>query len=109
MSTAKLILDGKEYELPVIRGTEGETAIDITNLRTSSGAITYDPGYGSTGSCTSYITFINGEEGILQYRGYPIEEVATKGTFVEVCYLLINGNLPNDKELKNFRVRKSVV
>lgn len=103
MSTAKLILDGKEYELPVIRGTEGETAIDITNLRTSSGAITYDPGYGSTGSCTSYITFINGEEGILQYRGYPIEEVATKGTFVEVCYLLINGNLPNDKELKNFR------
>ena len=102
MSTATLLLQGKEYELPVIEGTEGETAIDITSLRAKSGAITFDPGYANTGSCASGITFIDGEKGILRYRGYPIEELAAKATFVEVCYLLIHGQLPSPAELIAF-------
>ena len=76
MSTAKLILEGKEFELPLTVGTEGEVGVDITSLRSQSGAITLDPGYGNTGSCESAITFIDGERGILRYRGYPIEELA---------------------------------
>ena len=80
MSTATLLLKGKEYELPVMEGSEGETAIDITSLRTKTGAVTFDPGYGNTGSCASAITFIDGEKGILRYRGYPIEELAAKAT-----------------------------
>ena len=102
MSTATLLLKGKEYELPVIEGTEGETAIDITSLRAKSGAITFDPGYVNTGSCASAITFIDGEKGILRYRGYPIEELARSATFVQVCYLLIHGNLPSPAELLAF-------
>ncbi|MCK4577907.1 MAG: citrate synthase [Candidatus Marinimicrobia bacterium] len=102
METAKLSLQGKDYELPVIVGSEGEVGIDVTKLRGSSGAITVDPGYGNTGSCLSSITFINGEKGILQYRGYPIEEIANKLRFVEVCYLLIYGHLPNNLELEDF-------
>jgi citrate synthase len=102
MSTATLLLKGKEYELPVIEGSEGETAIDITSLRATSGAITFDPGYANTGSCASAITFIDGENGILRYRGYPIEELARKATFVEVCYLLIHGQLPSPAELIAF-------
>jgi len=102
MSTATLLLQGKEYELPVIEGTEGETAIDVTSLRAKSGAITFDPGYANTGSCASGITFIDGEKGILRYRGYPIEELAAKATFVEVCYLLIHGQLPSPAELVAF-------
>ena len=102
MSTATLLLKGKEYELAVIEGTEGETAIDITALRAKTGAITFDPGYGNTGSCASAVTFIDGEKGILRYRGYPIEELARDATFVQVCYLLIHGELPTPQELVAF-------
>jgi citrate synthase len=102
MNTATLLLKGKEYELPVLEGTEGETAIDITSLRAKSGAVTFDPGYANTGSCASAITFIDGEKGILRYRGYPIEELARHASFVEVCYLLIHGELPSPAELAAF-------
>ncbi|MFQ6608674.1 MAG: citrate synthase [Fidelibacterota bacterium] len=103
MSNAKLILDNQTIELPVIEGTEGEKGIDITQLRNKTGYITYDPGYGNTGSCTSDITFIDGERGILRYRGIPIEQLAEKSSFVEVCYLLIYGHLPDRDELTRFR------
>jgi citrate synthase len=99
MTHAKLILDGKEFELPVVVGTENEKGIDISKLRDMTGYVTLDPGYGNTGSCLSAVTFIDGEEGILRYRGYPIEELAEKATFLEVAFLLINGELP-DKDKK---------
>ncbi|MCM2316818.1 MAG: citrate (Si)-synthase, partial [Thermoanaerobaculia bacterium] len=102
MDNAKLILNGKEYELPVVVGTEDEVGIDITQLRAKSGAITLDDGYGNSGSCSSAITFIDGEKGILRYRGYPIEELAENASFTEVCYLLIYGKLPNTNELEAF-------
>jgi citrate synthase len=107
MSSAKLILEGKEYELPVIVGSEGEVGIDIRKLRKQSAAITFDSGYGNTGSCQSEITFVDGEKGILLYRGYPIEEVAESCTFVEVCHLLIHGHLPNRHELDSFNYQLS--
>jgi len=96
---ATLTIDGKTYEIPVIQGTEGEKAIDIRKLRQDTGLITFDPGFGNTGSCKSAITFMNGEKGILRYRGIPIEQLAEKSTFVETAYLLINGNLPDRKTL----------
>ncbi|MBN2032678.1 MAG: citrate synthase [Deltaproteobacteria bacterium] len=102
--TAKLIVDGKTYELPLLVGSEGEKAIDITALRRMTGLITYDPGYANTGSCKSRITFMDGERGILRYRGYPVEELAEHSTFVETAYLLINGELPTRKELTRFSV-----
>jgi len=102
MATAKLQLNGKSYDLPLVVGTENEVGIDVAKLRAETGAITLDPGYGNTGSCTSTITFINGEQGILRYRGYPIEEVAEAASFVEVCYLLIYGHLPTRQELERF-------
>jgi citrate synthase len=102
--TAKLLIDGKTYELPVLEGTEGERAIDITRLRQETGLITYDPGYANTGACKSNITFMNGEKGILRYRGYPVEELAEHSTFVETAFLLINGELPTRKELTRFSV-----
>ena len=102
-SKAKLILEGKEYEFPVFSGTENEVAIDIAKLRSSTGAITYDAGYGNTGSCRSEITFIDGEQGILRYRGYPIEDLAGKVRFSAVGYLLIHGELPNDAQLAKWR------
>lgn len=105
MSSAKLILDGTEYELPVIVGSENETGIDIRKLRAGTGAITLDSGYGNTGSCESGITYIDGEKGILRYRGYPIEDLARMSSFVEVCYLLIYGELPTRSELDEFRYR----
>jgi citrate synthase len=101
---AKLILDGKTYEFPILVGSEGEKAIDITTLRRQTGLITYDPGYANTGSCKSSITFMDGERGILLYRGYPVEELAEHSTFVETAYLLINGELPTRKELTRFSV-----
>jgi citrate synthase len=101
--TARLHLDGKDYDLPVIVGTEGEVGIDIQSLRGQTGAITYDPGFGSTGSCKSAITFIDGEKGILRYRGYPIEQLCQGARFTEVAYLLINGELPDKEQLKKFR------
>jgi citrate synthase len=102
MSTAKLIYDGEEYEFPVVVGTEDEVGIDCVKLRATTGAIALDPGYGNTGSCLSAITFIDGEKGILRYRGYPIQEVAEQASFEEVCYLLINGHLPDRQELDAF-------
>jgi citrate synthase len=103
--SARLILQGKEYELPVTIGSEGEVGIDISKLRSSTGAITLDSGYGNTGSCKSAIAFIDGEKGILQYRGYPIEELAAKSNFVEVCYLLIFGYLPKKSVLDDFKYK----
>jgi len=100
--TAKLELDGKAYELPVVEGTESEKAVDISTLRDKTGHITLDDGYGNTGSCMSKVTFIDGEKGILRYRGVPIEELAEKSTFVEAAYLIIYGHLPNRAELKRF-------
>ncbi|MGE5180136.1 MAG: citrate/2-methylcitrate synthase, partial [Bacteroidota bacterium] len=100
--TATLSLEGTLATLPVIRGTEGETAIDIEELRAATGLITLDPGFANTGSCKSGITFIDGEKGILRYRGYPIEELATKSTFLEVAWLLIHGELPNRTDLEAF-------
>ncbi len=102
MTTAKLQLDGKEYELPVVVGSEGERAIDISTLRNKTGHITLDDGYGNTGSCISNITFIDGERGILRYRGIPIEELAERSTFIEAAYLLIWGKLPTSQELNDF-------
>ncbi len=103
MSEAKLSYEGKEYKLPVVEGSEGEVAIDIRKLRAESGLITLDPGYANTGSCQSSICFIDGDRGILRYRGYPIEQVATRARFTEVCYLLIYGHRPNAEELQQFR------
>ncbi len=101
--TAKIELGGTTYEFPVIEGTENEKAIDISNLRAATGYVTLDTGYKNTGATTSAITFLDGEEGILKYRGYPIEELAEKATFIEVAYLLIYGNLPTVIELETFR------
>lgn len=99
---AKIILEGKEYELPVITGSEGEKAIDISNLRNDTGHITLDIGYKNTGATTSGITFLDGEEGLLRHRGYSIEDLAEKATFLEVSYLLLYGELPTQHELNTF-------
>jgi citrate synthase len=99
---AELHLEGKSYSLPVLVGSENEKAIDISQLRAETGYITLDHGYGNTGSCTSKITYIDGEKGILRYRGIPIEQLAEQSNFVETSYLLIYGNLPNKIELENF-------
>ncbi len=99
---AQIILDGKTYEFPVYVGSEGEKAIDISKLRDVSGFITLDYGYKNTGATTSAITFLDGEEGILHYRGYPIDQLAEKASFLEVSYLLLYGELPNAKELNDF-------
>ena len=103
MDNAKLELNGNSYDLPVTVGSEGEVGINIRKLRAESGAVTLDTGYGNTGSCESSITFINGEEGILRYRGYTIEELALKSSFVEVCYLLVYGDLPTSSQLDVFK------
>ncbi|MBX3181596.1 MAG: citrate synthase [Polyangiaceae bacterium] len=105
MSQARLIYGGKEYELSVVEGSEGEKGVDIQNLRRDSGLVTLDPGYGNTASCESAITFIDGEKGILHYRGYPIDQVATRARFTEVCYLLIYGERPTPEQLADFRAR----
>ncbi|XDD47457.1 citrate synthase [Leptospira sp. WS39.C2] len=99
---AILKVDGKEFELPIVAGSENEMAIDITKLRQLSGYVTIDSGYLNTGACTSEITFLDGEKGILRYRGIPIEDLAAKSTFTEVAYLLIYGKLPNDAQLKEW-------
>ena len=98
--TARLILENQEIELPVITGTENEKALDISKLRASTGYITLDPGFKNTGSTQSSITFLDGEKGILRYRGYAIEELAENTSFLEVAYLLIYGELPNTNELE---------
>jgi citrate synthase len=100
--TASITLDGKTIELPVIQGSEDEKAIDIQNLRSESGYVTLDSGYKNTGATTSGITFLDGETGILRYRGYPIEQLAERSSFIEVVYLLIHGELPKKEELERF-------
>ncbi len=99
---ASISFGGKTYDFPIVQGTENELAIDIKTLRSDTGLITLDPGYKNTGSCESAITFLDGEKGILRYRGYPIEELAEKADFLEVAYLLIFGELPNAQELQKF-------
>jgi len=105
--TAKLILGDKTYELPVIEGTESEKAIDISKLRDQTGYVTLDIGYKNTGATTSSITFLDGELGILKYRGYPIEQLAEKSSFIEVAYLLIYGELPTQEQLTDFQYQIS--
>ena len=103
---AKIILpDGQTIDLPVLTGSENEKGIDISGLRKQTGYITLDPGFVNTGSCESSITFLDGEKGVLQFRGYPIEELAEESTFIEVAYLLINGELPKKDQLENFTNR----
>lgn len=102
--TVKLTYGGKTYELPLVTGSEGEKAIDIRTLRNDTGLITLDPGYANTGSCSSAITFMDGEEGILRYRGIPIEQLAEESIFTETAYLLINGQLPTRKELNRWSI-----
>lgn len=104
--------NGNRYELPVVQGSENELAIDIKNLRSQSGMITLDPGYKNTGSCESAITFLDGEQGILRYRGYAIEDLAERSSFLEVVYLLIWGELPTQAQLEKFHkdiVHESIV
>ena len=102
MGSAKLTLDDREYELPTVVGSEDEVGLDISRLRGETGYITLDSGYANTGSCQSGITFIDGEKGILRYRGYPIEQIAENASFSEVCYLLLEGDLPNQKQKERF-------
>ncbi|MDP4607415.1 MAG: citrate synthase [Flavobacteriaceae bacterium] len=109
---AILEYNGNRYELPVVQGSENELAIDIKNLRSQSGMITLDPGYKNTGSCESAITFLDGEQGILRYRGYAIEDLAERSSFLEVVYLLIWGELPTQAQLEKFHkdiVHESIV
>jgi citrate synthase len=101
--TAKLILGGEEFEFPITEGAENEKGIDIAKLRGTTGHITIDPGFKNTGSTKSAITFLDGEKGILRYRGYPIEQLADKASFLEVAYLVIYGDLPTQAEYKEFR------
>ncbi len=104
-NSAILKLDDKEYPFPVIEGTEGEKAIDTRTLRATTGHIAYDQGYGNTGSCESQITYLDGDNGILRHRGYPIEQLAEYSEFVETAYLIIYGELPNQKQRKEFGLR----
>ena len=101
-NTAKLELNQKAIDLPLIKGSEGEIGIDISKLRSQTKAITLDPGFVNTGSCESSITYLDGEKGILRYRGYPIEQLAEKSNFLEVSYLLIYGELPTNLQLNDF-------
>ena len=106
-NTAEITLGGKTFSFPVITGTEGEKAIDITKLRDETGYITLDTGYKNTGATKSAITFLDGELGVLKYRGYPIEQLAEKSTFIEVAFLLIYGELPTIKQLDAFSYEMS--
>jgi citrate synthase len=105
--TASLKIGDKTYDLPVIEGTEGEKAIDISKLREQTGYVTLDIGYKNTGATQSAITFLDGENGVLKYRGYPIEQLAEKSSFIEVAYLLIYGDLPTEKQLADFQLNIS--
>ena len=103
--TAQITIDGKTYDIPVITGSEGEKALDISSLRAQTGYVTLDIGYKNTGSTKSAITFLDGEKGILRYRGYPIEQLAEQSEFLEVAYLLINGKLPTKAEYEEFKTK----
>src|SRR5688500_7697559 len=99
---AKIEYDGQSYEAPVVVGTENERGLDISKLRASTGLITYDAGYANTGAAKSAITYLDGEAGILRYRGYPIDELAEQSNFLETSYLLIYGELPTADEMTAF-------
>jgi citrate synthase len=101
--TAKFSVEGKTVELPVLRGTDGPAVVDVRKLYAEADVFTYDPGFTSTASCESKITFIDGDKGVLLHRGYPIDQLAEKSTFLEVCYLLLNGDLPSAKEYETFQ------
>ncbi len=103
LSMAKLNVDDREFELPIVSGTENELALNIGKLRAESGLITLDHGFVNTGATTSAITYLDGEKGILRYRGYAVEDLAHNCDFVEVCYLLIYGDLPSREQLTDFR------
>jgi len=100
--TAKVSFDGKSVELPILKGTDGPAVVDIRKLYAEADVFTYDPGFTSTASCESKITFIDGDKGVLLHRGYPIDQLAEKSSFLEVCYLLLNGDLPSAKEFEAF-------
>ena len=100
--TAKVSFDGKAVELPILKGTDGPAVVDIRKLYAEADVFTYDPGFTSTASCESKITFIDGDKGILLHRGYPIDQLAEQSSFLEVCYLLLNGELPDAKEFETF-------
>jgi len=102
--TVTLTVDGKTFELPIVVGSKGERAMDISDLRKETGLITLDPGFANTGSCKSAISYINGEQGLLSYKGIPVERLAEHATFVETAYLLINGELPTETQLKQFSI-----
>ncbi|MDB2490669.1 citrate (Si)-synthase, partial [Paracoccus sp. (in: a-proteobacteria)] len=103
--TAKLLIDNSDYELPILSPTEGPDVLDIRKLYGEAGVFTYDPGFTSTASCDSTITFIDGDKGELWYRGYPIEQLAEKSHYLEVCYLLLYGELPTVEQLSDFEHR----
>ncbi len=102
IGAASLRIGDQQLDLPIVDGTEGDSALDIRSLRSTTGLITLDPGYGNTGACTSAITYLDGENGVLRYRGYPIEDLAEHSTFLEVAYLLIWGDLPSRDQLDRF-------
>ena len=103
--TATLTVGNKTYDFPILSGTVGPDVIDIAKLYAQAGMFTYDPGFTSTGSCQSKITYIDGDAGILEYRGYPIEQLAEKGDFLETCYLLLYGELPTPAQKSDFDSR----
>src|SRR5580704_10071282 len=100
--TATITVGDKKLDMPLLEGSEGEIGIDIAKLRSETGAITYDPGFGNTGACESAITYIDGDAGVLRYRGIPIEQLAEKSSFIEVAWLLIFGTLPKKEQLDSF-------
>src|SRR6201992_3388679 len=102
VENASLSIGNKTYDLQVISGTTGPDVIDVRKLYDDSGVFTFDPGFTSTASCESQITYIDGDAGILLHRGYPIEQLAEKSSFLEVCYLLLKGELPNEAQHKDF-------
>jgi citrate synthase len=103
LDSVEVSFEGRSLRLPVVRGSEGEAAIDISRLRSDLGLITLDPGYANTGACTSAVTFIDGDKGILRYRGYPIEQLAEKSSFLEVAWLLVHGELPTTAQMKELK------
>ena len=102
---ATLTLDNKQYELPVFSGSAGPDVLDISKLYGQSGAFTYDPGFTSTAACKSDITYIDGDKGVLLYRGYPIEQLAEQGNFLETCHILLYGDLPSKQQYLDFKNR----
>ena len=101
--SAQLASEGNQYDFDIHQGSVGPSVIDVSSLYGQTGQFTYDPGFTSTASCKSAITYIDGDEGILLHRGYPIDQLAEKGNFIETCYLLLNGELPNRAQLDDLK------